>query len=100
MITWKLFTLPCDGPDDLLEVCEINAPRLTKRIYDMMVMSMRYEAPDHVMGQMFVDGQLVCAVFMIYERMPGGCVKRQVSMLRGNDAVIRYSIHADGERWC
>ena len=98
MIVWKLYKITGD-PQDLIEVCQINADRLTKKRFDLLLMSMRYEAPENCIGMMYVNGRSICRVSMLYYHDDGREV-RQLAIWRGNKVIYRYSKHQIGERWC
>lgn len=99
MIEWKLYKIIPTDPADLIEVCQVRADRLTKKRFDVLLMSMRYEAPSAVVGMLYVNGRSICRVTMFYYYEDGREV-RQLAIWRGNTVVYRYSKHEIGERWC
>lgn len=49
-----------------VEICRKSNTRITKRVIDMLLLSMRLEFPDECVALVKVDGLLVMAVVMVY----------------------------------
>ena len=69
-----------------IEIMEWNVPHLTKRIYDIVLLSMRAEYPDRVLSSIYVDGVHAGAIDLRYIKRESG-KKRVISTYRLFDGI-------------
>ena len=70
-----------------IEIMEWYAPHLTKRIYDIVLLSMRAEYPEKVLSRIYVDGVYVGLIVLRYLNTESG-KKRVLSTYRMFDSSM------------
>lgn len=65
-VEWCLYSNAHERAAFPLEICSKSNSRVTKRVLNMLLLSMRLEFPDECVALVKVDGLLVLSVVMVY----------------------------------
>lgn len=66
IVEWCIYSNSYEGGVFPVEICRRPNTRITKRVIDSLLLSMRFEFPDECVALVKVDGLLVMTVVMVY----------------------------------